>query len=142
MKHRIGRKDISKMETTSLGKVTVPAHVGALIDKYIERGYSFYSFLDDNHGYNDFICKKNENILMRVWMDRYEVEQEQLYTVTFEGGLKLAVWTIENDICLYNEKDDVPYNYRFELTKSEIESVDPILMGIAKPVKTEGEKNE
>ena len=60
--------------------------------------------------------------------------------MTLANGEKLGK---RNDIIrFYNE--DVNYGLAIDdrLTQSEIESVDPILMEIAKPVKTEGEKNE
>ena len=60
--------------------------------------------------------------------------------MTLANGEKLGK---RNDIIrFYNE--DVNYGLAIDdrLTQSEIESVDPILMEIAKPVKTYGEKNE
>lgn len=80
--------------------------------------------------------EKNEETFARAWLDGYTVEP-QLYTVTFANGIGLVI-----------DKDSVTKRYFFgsqvrnielaKLTKSEIESVDPILMEIAKEVESNG----
>src|SRR5574344_1080375 len=76
---------------------------------------------------------KNWDIMARAWLDGYVVVQEKLYTVRLANG-----------DCLYKFKDiEVGWtngysNYKndkdFQLTQSEIESIDPIFMQIAEEV--------
>lgn len=67
----------------------------------------------------------------------YEVEQEPLYTVTYKNGDRLL--KMKDGRLTYLEPDENPHTtfshgWTLELTRSEIESVDPILMEIAKEV--------
>ena len=67
----------------------------------------------------------------RAWLDGYVVEQEQLYTVTMKDNSKLVRMSTGLIRFVFDhEIVDVDYN----LTQSEIELVDPVLMGIAKEV--------
>lgn len=77
----------------------------------------------------------NVNKLARAWLDGYEVGEPKKYTVTLDNGNKLYMNLVSviDDIPSFNNGqvyDDV----RYELTQEEIESVDPILMKIAKEV--------
>lgn len=106
----------------------------ALIENYNKHSgdNELYHWLNDDDNICDFLC---------AWQYGYEVEQEKLYTV------KLA-----NGDCLYKSKTfetgwtNGYLNYEsdpdFQLTKAEIEAIEPALMQIAKEVKTKVTKED
>ena len=83
-----------------------------------------FEWLDERYGDTD--------ILAKAWLDGFVVEKEKLYTVTLSNGYTLGKGN--NLIVFLNDEHTFWLTYETKLTQSEIESVDPILMKIAKEV--------
>ena len=139
----IPTNDTDKGATTMQGKVTIPRFVADWIEDNKAKGNSMCHLMTYEtiklHCPHEMCLwlfegsGNNENIekMARAWLDGYVVEQEQLYTVTMKDNSKLVRMNSGFIRFVFDhEIVDVDYN----LTQAEIESVDPILMGIAKEV--------
>ncbi|WP_273478637.1 DUF1642 domain-containing protein, partial [Ignavigranum ruoffiae] len=125
-----------------LEKVKIPRFVADWIeenrDSFSEKHKLISRFLSSvKHSVKTQDCYQwsktegNMDNFMEALVNGYEIEEEKLYTVTFKDGRMLGE---RNDIItMYSPFDEV-FCVRNKLTQSEIESVDPILMGIAKEV--------
>lgn len=111
------------------GKINLLSALNPLYDKHLGKfseDRTLNRWLEDN---------ENQELFARAWLDRYEVEQGQLYTVTLANGTYLykhheSGALIFDECGAFNNFKILEHN----LTQSEIESVDPILMQIAKEV--------
>lgn len=87
------------------------------------------------HDNGDDVTMKREEMVIKAYYDEYEIEEEKLYTVTLSNGYVLGKG--HTLILFLNNEHTSWLTYETKLTQSEIESVDPILMQIAKPVEVE-----
>ena len=136
-------QDYEKQEELK-GEVVIPQFIADWIEE-CKKSKLFFSNLNllegkaevknwiYEHDNGDDFTMKREEMVIKAYYDGYVVEKEKLYTV------RLA-----NDDCLYKfEITEIGWikayshcekDMHCQLTQSEIESVDPILMQIAKPV--------
>ena len=131
-------------------KVKIPQFIADYVDAF--EGKDIYALLvetlshgasqdvptwlgyDDEFGHGNL---DNEMKLIKAWIDGYEVDREQLYTVKLSNGSVLIKDPEFNSFQLCKAPKEQIEGYEYKLTRSEIESVDSILMGIAKPVEEE-----
>lgn len=126
------------------GEVVIPQFVADWIEecKKSKLFFSNLNLLEEKaevknwiyeHDNGDDFTMKREEMVIKAYYDGYVVEKEKLYTVRLVNGSCLYKFEITGIdwIKAYShcEKD-----MHCQLTQSEIESVDPILMQIAKPV--------
>lgn len=143
-------KDFKRMLATDtndgLEKVKIPRYVADWIednwDNFSEKHKLISMFLSSTkHSKSTQDCykwsqvKENMDKFMTALVNGYEIE-EQLYTVTLENGAKLLKYG-ENEKPMIINRGYIQDFAIFYLTQTEIESIDPILMGIAKPVEVE-----
>lgn len=69
----------------------------------------------------------NCNLMAKAWLYGYKVEKEKLYIVELPNRQRLA--KIDGGIKFYDEREWFEKNLNTKLTRAEIESIDPILMG-------------
>lgn len=120
-------------------KVTIPQYVAEWIEevKGLKRNFKLeylfdttampddvYDWLDERYGDTD--------ILAKAWLDGFVVEKEKLYTVQSKNGYHLCKY--EGTGIKWLNMTEFNTVGCYKLTQSEIESVDPILMKIAKEV--------
>ena len=120
-------------------KVTIPQYVADWIEevKGLDRRFKLellcntvqmpddvYDWLDERYGDTD--------ILAKAWLDGYVVEK--LYTVQLKNGSILIKDPEFNTFQLCVAPKNQIEGYEYKLTQSEIESVDQVLMKIAKVV--------
>lgn len=117
-------------KSKELEKVVIPKHVATFIK---DSGASNILTIINDFTLDDDLrvfIEEYPNEFMRAWLNGYEVEQEQLYTVTLANGKQLIRQGDEIDFF-----EDYAITYSdpcpFYLTQSEIESVEPCLMQIA-----------
>ena len=82
-----------------------------------------YDWLAERYGDTD--------ILAKAWLDGYVVEKEKLYTVDLNFNQALGK---RNGVIKFYDPNEKFWIVERKLTKAEIESVNPILMKIAKEV--------
>lgn len=117
-------------------KVTVPQFVAEWIEKcksiYTLRRLFSETRMPDS--VKDWTSGDGDhcNLMARAWLDGYEIEKEKLYTVTLANGSCLSKAGFMGISWLNRGSSNITGEYK--LTQSEIESVDPILMKIAKEV--------
>ena len=121
-------------------KVVIPQFVADWIENRKKNRTLAGLFMPDGmpKDVSSWIAFNNDNCekMALAWIFGYEVEKEKLYTVRLANGdclcripSKGLVWVLT----LSDYKNDKNY----QLTQSEIESIDPVLMQIAKPVEVE-----
>ncbi|MGT2951608.1 hypothetical protein BU202_08140 [Streptococcus cuniculi] len=72
-------------------KVKIPQFVAEYLEQQKQRGKKLFDALfgDNNEAIIDWLnMNNNEEILVRAWLDGYEVEQEKLYKVKMVGLYK------------------------------------------------------
>ena len=120
-------------------KVVIPQFVARWIEevKGLKRNFKLEYLFDTTEMPDDVFGWLDErdgdtDILARAWLDGYVVEKEKLYTVQLKNGYHLCKYEGTGvrwlNMTEFNTADC------YKLTQSEIESVDPILMKIAKEV--------
>ena len=118
-------------------KVTIPQYVADWIEKMkiMHTLKGLFSSNDMPKKVQDWLYCNNKNCekMALAWIFGYEVEKEKLYTVRLANGdclyripSKGMAWVLT----LSDYKNDKNY----QLTQSEIESIDPVLMLIAEEV--------
>ncbi|MGX7099575.1 DUF1642 domain-containing protein [Globicatella sanguinis] len=112
-------------------KATVPQFVADWIEGR-KRRYTLASLFTLRYMPEDvcrWIAFDNENCekMARAWLDGYEIEKEQLYTVTL-----INVELVKDDEGRLFFHGDMKHNNK--LTRQEIESVNPRLMELAEEV--------
>ena len=136
-------QDYEKQEELK-GKVVTPQFVADWIEE-CKKSKLFFSNLNllegkaevknwiYEHGNGDDVTMKREEMVIKAYYDGYVVEKEKLYTVRLANGdclcriaSKGLVWVLT----LSDYKNDKKY----QLTQSEIESIDPVLMQLAEEV--------
>ena len=131
--------ELHQVITSESVKVTVPQFVADWIEevKGLKRNFKLeylfdttampddvYDWLDEWYGDTD--------ILARAWLDGLVVEKEKLYTVQLKNGYHLCKY--EGTGIKWLNMTEFNTVGCYKLTQAEIESVDPILMKIAKEV--------
>ena len=118
-------------------KVVIPQFVADWIEECKER-YTLRRLFSTTympHSVKDWTDCDNENceLMAKAWIFGYVVEKEELYTVRLANGdclcripSKGLTWILTH-VDYKNDKN-------YQLTQSEIESIDPILMQLAKEV--------
>ena len=119
-------------------KVTIPQYVADWIEevKGLDRRFKLellcntvqmpddvYDWLDERYGDTD--------ILAKAWLDGFIIEKEKLYTVDLNFNQALGK---RNGVIKFYDPNEKFWIVERKLTKAEIESVNPILMQIAKEV--------
>lgn len=103
----------------------IPQFVVDVIDRYKERGSIYSLFVAIKQGsfvseFVDWFCKEgNDEVMVRSWLDGYEVEKEKLYRVKiskdlyFAGFEELKIKFVKNDapgaieqVELFGSKDE------------------------------------
>ena len=128
--------------TSKNDKVAIPSFVADWIEevKGLKRNFKLEYLFDTSEMPDDVFNWLDErygdtDILARAWLDGYVVEKEKLYTVRLANGDCLCRF---KSVGIYWAKgQDYRNDKDFHLTQSEIESIDPVLMQIAKPVEVE-----
>ena len=139
-------QDYEKQEELK-GEVVIPQFVADWIEE-CKKSKLFFSNLNllegkaevknwiYEHDNGDDFTIKREEMVIKAYYDGYVVEKEKLYTVRLVNGSCLYKFEITGidwiKAYAHCEKD-----MHCQLIQSEIESVDPILMQIAKPVVVE-----
>lgn len=138
-------QDYEKQEGLK-GKVVTPQFVADWIEE-CKKSKLFFSNLNllegkaevknwiYEHGNGDDVTMKREEMVIKAYYDGYVVEKEKLYTVRLANGDFLCRFkSVGID---WAKGQDYRNDPDYQLTQSEIESVDPILMQIAKLVEVE-----
>lgn len=116
-------------------KVTVPQFVADWIEGR-KRRYTLAG-LSSIRNMTEDVCKwvanDNENCekIALAWIFGYEIEKEKLYTVDLNFNQALGK---RNGVIKFYDPNEKLWIVERKLTKAEIESVNPILMQIAKEV--------
>lgn len=126
-----------ELHETLKDKVKIPSFVADWIEHYKKEEFTLIYAFNDAYGdvkewLFDGSCGKSINKFARAWLDGYEIEKEKLYTVTLANGSCLSKAGFMGISWLNRGSSNISGEYK--LTQSEIESVDPILMKIAKEV--------
>ena len=119
-------------------KVTIPQFVADWIEnmKIMHTLKGLFSSKDMPKKVQDWLYCNNENCekMALAWMFGYEIEKEKLYTVRLANGdclcripSKGMAWVLTYS--------DYKNDKNYQLTQSEIESIDPVLMQLAEEVK-------
>lgn len=139
-----------RQDSKSADKVKIPQFIAEWIednwDNFSEKHKLISLFLSGTkHSKSTQDCYKwsrvkgNMDLFMQALVNGYEVE-EPLYTVTLANGKILG--KRNNSLEFYDDFDTHYMHVIDNLTQSEIESVDPVLMGIAVEVEKMAEYNE
>lgn len=135
-------QDYEKQEELQ-GEVVIPQFVADWIEecKKSKLFFSNLNLLEEKaevknwiyeHDNGDDFTIKREEMVIKAYYDGFVVEKEKLYTVQLKNGYHLCKYEGIGvrwlNMTEFNTADC------YKLTKAEIESVDPILMKIAKEV--------
>ena len=130
-------QDYEKQEELK-GKVAIPQFVADWIEevKGLKRNFKLEYLFDTTEMPDDvynWLAERygDTDILAKAWLDGYEVEKEKLYTVDLNFNQALGK---RNGVIKFYDPNEKLWIVERKLTKAEIESVNPILMQIAKEV--------
>lgn len=140
-------------EPVKVRKQLVPKGVADMLDDWNEFNVDSHSIMVTYHDWyytfdnddedNPIVdwALANPTAFMKAWVNGYEVEEEQLYTVTINLDIKYHLVIDEGDgddeiITTLTTTDNV-FGYRYFLTEKEIKSAGDNLWAFAVPVEEE-----
>ncbi|HEM3652323.1 TPA: DUF1642 domain-containing protein [Streptococcus suis] len=97
-------------------QVVVPAFIDSFIRYAKTKGMSLFIAMDNAQNKESEWIITNEETFARAWLDGYEIEKEQLYTVELFNGQPL----VEVNNVLYFSSDLVAPNARVSKDKLEL----------------------
>ena len=108
-------------------KVIIPQFVAEAFEEHRESNLFVGQFIKDMYGSSDEVGywlegPFNEKLLLRAWLDGYEVEKEKLYKVCFMDCIEYTVYERDEDGKII---EDGMSSRGDELTEAEIAAIDP-----------------
>ncbi len=136
---------VELIDDTPFEKPVIPPYVEEFIKK-LEKSVSRHSFnieqaitnSSDNEDLAEWLgSNKNVESLFKAMEVGYEVDREERFEVIIGGQYLVKVHTDRNDYVMVPSDELFSwYKYGYQLTKKEIEDIDPRFLPFAEPVVT------